>query len=281
MTTTRGNSTIRGSQQSMINKKQISDALALSCVEYYFLPWISQYYPVEKLYVQSFVSLKQLFDDFSRDCQYETYRRIPRIQDTSEGYGITKHTFVNATMRQAAEIIDGQGKDDLCLIRVNDAFLGEYKRKPWREDHYICVDGALNWVNEYPLSDGLLTFEKFLQIYDGTVCLFCLKNIRVEPKNNVSELFCGQDFGHIETDIGSDKFEEALGILRVSRKRLEKMYAGQAAVRDLLHTENLFLDKLYFSARLQRVRKRGDERELYGAFNRIIAMEQSIAEVLK
>lgn len=265
----------------MINKKQISSALALSCVEYYFLPWISQFYPVEKLYVQSFVPLKQLFDDFSRGNRYETYTQIPRIQDTAEQFGIIKHTFTPATIHHAADMISGQGENELCLIRVNNEFMSDYKRKPWREDHYICVDRDLNWVNEYPLSDGTLNTKKFMQSYDGAVLLFGLQNMRNVSDNEVSQQLRCQNFENIEPNIGLDKFEEALGVLRVSRKRLGKLYADQTEVQNLFYKENSLLDKLYFSIRLQRIKRRGNESELYGGVNQIIAIEKAIAEVLK
>ena len=33
------------------------------------------------------------------------------------------------------------------------------------------VDKELNWLNEYPLSEGKFTEEEFGEIYDGAVCV--------------------------------------------------------------------------------------------------------------
>ena len=65
----------------MINKKEISEALALSCVESYFLAWLGKYYDVSNLYGHSFISLKQAFDDFSHGAMYQNYCYLPRLQD--------------------------------------------------------------------------------------------------------------------------------------------------------------------------------------------------------
>ena len=49
-------------------------------------------------------------------------------------------------------------------MHVNEAFFAEYKRKAWREDHYICVDGSLCWLNQYPLSEGRFTEERLKEV---------------------------------------------------------------------------------------------------------------------
>ena len=48
-----------------ITKKDVMEALGLSCVENYFLAWLKQYYDVTKLYRYSFIGIDELFQSFS------------------------------------------------------------------------------------------------------------------------------------------------------------------------------------------------------------------------
>ena len=50
----------------MITKREITEALALSCVESYFLAWLAKRFDVSKLYGESFVPIGQVFDDFAQ-----------------------------------------------------------------------------------------------------------------------------------------------------------------------------------------------------------------------
>lgn len=127
----------------------------------YFLAWLKEYYDVKKLYGKSFVGIGQVFDDFARGAAYENYCYIPRLQDTAEEYGLVKHNFLACGANAALKALRGQTKDELCLIRVNTRFFLHQKRASWREDHYICVDKNLHWINEYPLSEGELYGREF------------------------------------------------------------------------------------------------------------------------
>lgn len=75
----------------MLNKKELTEVLGLSCVEKYFLAWLKKKYDVKKLYGNSFVGISQVFDDFSHGATYENYCYIPRLQDIAEDYGIVRH----------------------------------------------------------------------------------------------------------------------------------------------------------------------------------------------
>lgn len=266
----------------MIDKRQISHALALSCVEYYFLAWIEQRYPVERLYAQSFVSVKKVFADFADNDSYEYYGGIPRIQDTAESYGITEHTYTNATAKTARDLIAAQGADELCLIRVNKAFFDNYKREPWRPDHYVCVDNKFNWVNEYPLSDGTFTAEEFDRVYDEAICFYRLKNKdNIIPTEQLFAQLRDLQFTGITFDLSIDKFESAVGVLRVSRKRMLKFFADRAALRSVLKNETELLDRLYFTVRMQRIKRNIDETALHGKIKELIAMDRLIKEMIE
>ena len=148
----------------MITKREITEALALSCVESYFLAWLAKRFDVSKLYGESFVPIGQVFDDFAQGAKYEAYAEF------AEKAGIAAHVYsvfpmgVPGSREKLAECLKNQRKEDLCLMHVNEAFFAEYKRKAWREDHYICVDGSLCWLNQYPLSEGRFTEERLKEV---------------------------------------------------------------------------------------------------------------------
>lgn len=266
----------------MVTKRAVSDALGLSCVEYYFLAWLSQYYQVERLYAQSFVPVKQVFEDFAHGSRYESYGGIPRVQDTAERYDITGHGFYEVPADKARKQIATQGRDELCVVRVNDAFFENSKRRAWRDDHYVAADGKLGWVNEYPLSDGTFTESEFDRMYGGAVCMFFLKDLKAEPNDEVTDKIAGQDFDGINTDISAEAFERALGILRVTRKRLQRFYRNNTRVKDILSEENMLLDRLYFTACIKRIKKQAyGKTEIADGIDRIVQKEKQTAEAVK
>ena len=134
----------------MISKREISETLALSCVESYFLAWLKKYYDIIQLYGNSFISYNQVFKDFSAGVLYQNYCFLQRLQDVAEDYGIVTHEYYACSSQKAIEILKNRSENDLCLIRVNSAFFTDNKRAAWREDHYICVNDRLEWRNQYP-----------------------------------------------------------------------------------------------------------------------------------
>lgn len=237
----------------MIEKKDLSATLGLSCVEKYFLAWLKRYYDVRKLYGNSFVGVEQVLNDFLCGATYENYCRLPRLQDIAEEYGIVQHLFLPCRGKDALEIIMGQGPEELCLIRVNAKFFLNFKRSSWREDHYICVDKDLHWINEYPLSEGKFTEEEFFNIYDGAVCLYKLEDLTSEPTDCCTEEIRAQEFG-MGLSIDIKKFESAVGVLRMTRKRLKEYYAENGSVQSILNEEIVLLEKLYFKARMEQIK---------------------------
>ena len=273
----------------MINKKEISEALALSCVESYFLAWLNRYYEVSNLYGNSFISLKQAFDDFSHGAMYENYCYLPRLQDIAEEYGVVRHEYRACSAKEALNLLRNQADDDLYLIRVNTAFFTGYKRSSWREDHYICVNKNLEWINQYPLSEGVFTEERFMEVYDGAVCIYKIEDKTVDLPNYVSLQYAMQDFGIQELPNGLGALESAIGVLRVSRKRLEQYYSANEVVRALLREEIICMDKIYFDVhlrRLQEIKKEEVDRvkaysDLYQKIVYIIEIERKISGALK
>lgn len=273
----------------MINKKEISEALALSCVESYFLAWLNRYYEVSNLYSNSFISLKQAFDDFSHGAMYQNYCYLPRLQDIAEEYGVVKHEYRACSVKEALELLRNQADDDLYLIRVNTAFFTDYKRSSWREDHYICVNRNLEWINQYPLSEGTFTEERFMEVYDGAVCIYRMEDRTMTLPDYATLQYTMQDFDVQELPNSLGALESAIGVLRVSRKRLEQYYSVNAKVKALLREEITYMDKIYFDVHLRRLKEIKKEEvdkvkaysDLYQKIVYIIDIERKISGALK
>ena len=177
----------------------------------------------------------------------------------------------------------------MWLARINTAFFAGYKRAAWREDHYICVDKNLKWINQYPLSEGVFTESRFLEVYDGVLCCYQMKDSRLDLPDQVRVQYCDQDceISNLPKDLGV--LESAIGVLRVSRKRLEKYYEKNTLVKKLLSEENMCLDKLYFHIHLQKLKgpfqnekdKMNRYSLIYQGIEKAITLEKEIAKVLK
>jgi len=253
-------------------------------VEKYFLAWLKEHYDVKKLYGQSFVGIGQVFDDFARGAAYENYCYIPRLQDTAEDYGLVKHNFLSCGANVALKALRGQAKDELCLIRVITRFFLNQKRASWREDHYICVDKNLHWINEYPLSEGDFTEESFAEVYDGGICMYTLNDLTAEPLDECTEEIRLQNFEKLP-QMGLQKYEGALGILRVTRKRLKEYYLENERAQAALKEEIALLDRLYFKARMQQIKLLKGEKAEHVAteeeMQEIVQCEKRLKEALK
>ena len=234
----------------MLTKKEIADALGLSCVEKYFLAWLGKYCDITRLYGCEFVSLAQVFDDFARGATYQNYCYLQRLQDVAQDLGIVNHGFITCSAAEAIEYINKISDDKLCLIRVNGNFFEGFKRSAWREDHYVCLNKKLEWITEYPLATGVFDEQNFARVFDGAVCTYTIKDIHAECTDNVTSLFADQRYSPQNIPRNLNQLESAVGILRVTRKRLKKFYEKNARVAELLDKENALLDKLYFNTRL-------------------------------
>lgn len=236
-----------------MTRKKLANALSLSCVENYFLAWLEDFYDLKKLYGAAFIGVKEVLEDFVRGAIYQNYRGIPRLQDVAEEYGLTEHDYRVCGAGEAMKIIRDQREHELCLIRVNSQFFVEFKRSSWREDHYVCVDKELNWINQYPLSEGVFNEETFSRVYDGAVSVYRTMDLEAKLPKIVEQEFVEQDFHGIELPQGLPEMEGAIGVLKVTRKRMEEYFTGN--VKELLYEENRLLGKIYLDTYRLRLRQ--------------------------
>lgn len=153
-----------------MNKGDLSKVLSLSCVENYFLGYFQSKFDVRLLYTESFVPFNDVVDSFLKGIvSYENYP-LPRLQDVSEKLGLTCHTMRTEICTE---------NEQLSLIRVNKEFFRNSKLLPWRSDHYISIEKRANeylFLNNYPLSDGILSQNELIKIYDGISLLYRQKD---------------------------------------------------------------------------------------------------------
>lgn len=267
-----------------LTKKNLTETLYLSCAENYFLAWLGKIYDVTKLYGCAFIGMDRLFDDFCRGAKYENYEGIPRLQEVAEEYDIVRHEYLRCPAEEAVRILREQPQDILCLARVNKNFFAGYKRTAWREDHYICIDRDLHWLNQYPLSEGEYDLMQFDSVYGGSLALYRLSGLNTELPDLIGEAIAGQTFSALRVPEDAENMESAVGILRVTRKRMAEYYARHERVFALLKKEIALLDDIYFLLRLQQTRK---QKVLVGAdkikdsLGKVYGTEKEIAEVLR
>lgn len=243
-----------------MTKKELSDTLGLSCVEKYFLAWIKNYCDESKLYFRSFIGINRVLQDFLWGAEYERYSAVSRLQELAERCGIVKHEYFNFTAESAFKFLTESCSDELTLIRASPAFFNGVKRVPWRKDHFLYVDGNLNWLNEYPLSEGKFSKEEFIRSYGGAVCRYQYTGGGTVPSDENAEAIRRQD-GFVLPDLTLKGYESAVGILRITRKRLLRYYAENEKVCNLLQQETAFLDAAYFEARRLMLREAETEKD--------------------
>lgn len=267
----------------MLTKVDLNNVLNLSCVERYFLAWLNKYYDIKKLYNNSYITIPKVFDDFLNGATYENYNEIERIQDNAEKNNIIIHSFIHIEAHEALRIIKELKDDELCLIQVSTNFLKKYKRQALRFDHYICINRDLEWLNEYPLSSGKYLIDEFLEIFSNKILIFKLNNLDNVPNNQNNENIINQKMKeNINYPKDLLRLESAIGVLRISRKRLENFYMDNPKISLLFKDESQILDKLYFQIHFKMIKKQclnfiDFEKELYNLLN----YEKKVIEVIK
>ena len=118
--------------------KAIADVPALSCVEYYFIPWLREFTAVEALYPETIVSYAQAEEIIQRS-SYASPQGIARVQEIAERYGIVTHEkcryngefpkgnelwLLRSLNGRRAENSDG-GKENECVGRYRAAQVGK------------------------------------------------------------------------------------------------------------------------------------------------------------
>lgn len=263
----------------MMNKNDLVNQLYLSCVENYFLAWLSKYYDISKLYGLEFRSAVDILDDFSKGSSYENYYKISRIQDLAKDYKLINKMIFSSNAYEAISIIENLDDNSLCLMKVNNLFFEKLPRSPWRDDHFIVVDSNLNWVNQYPLSEGNFTYGDYVRSYDDLLLIYQINDLNVVVEDKITEVIKTQDFKLKDIPNRLSDLESAIGILRITRKRLKEYYKDNILAYTVLTEEVDLLDKLYLQIRRD-ILKGNLNKNFKDSIDSIVFFEKKLCEVL-
>jgi len=275
-----------------VNKSDVVNPYAVSCVENYFLAWCKESdIPVWMLFGTSFLPIQKVLDDFSRpDILFESYIGLPRVQEYSEKLGLTGHDY--------SEEITGlkKGGFDLLLMKVGKAFFEGYKRTPWRDDHYIAIKslGAdeLLYLSSYPLEVGTLKTEEVLKVFGGSVLKYELKlKLETEVFNNdidkQLETIIHTDYKAVNNCPDLKALRDAVMTLKISRARtslwlksLRHRFIYDAQFDILLARQKELYDKLFLKIGVAIVRNRLSC-DFSGELSEIAALEYEISRGVK
>lgn len=231
----------------------------LSCVEAYYLAWLSEFFDVRKLYAESFVEIAEVMKGFAFGAKYENYGRIARVQDTGERLGVTTHEIFSGSLschcegRSPAAIPYNIQPHNLTLMRVNEKFF-RGSLTAWRDDHFIAVTRNRNgydYVNHYPLSCGELTQAQLFDVYGGTMLAYayCDKfNVALYDKKRAETLMRLKETpqSNCFKTLSGAALRDALGLLKISRERMRLWLLSEGYDLPELNEQVSDLQRLYF-----------------------------------
>ena len=246
-------------KKSKTTLQKISNAPALSCVEYYFIPWAEKHFPLDSLYSATLIGYAQA-EKIVKSSGYTRAENVPRIQTLAETAGLCTHKKIKYTGNEKI-------KQDLLLVKVSpDFFQGNIR--PWRNDHYIQIIGRTKTeifaVNEYPQEIRRLALDEHWHANEALIFSFL--------EHNKINLPCNFSLSPIDENQPSIiQFRDTLMLYRIILQR------AQCVIKDnrLRQFHNAVNQIFFYSALLAR---RGVEDKFFIADQRkkLISYETNI-----
>lgn len=266
--------------------KDISKVHYFSCVEAYFGAWIKNFIPLPMLYCDSFISWYEICNAVKYGADYANFCLIRRIQDLAELSGLVSRKKINGKIDWKCDA------KSLTLASVNENFFP--KRKPRLKDHYIAIESMtpkkISYINEFPLSIGRMPLSAFYDRFGGESVLYKLgrRNDTIFYRQSDCLRNLLKTFPICDTDpLPLLALRDALGILRVSRRRTMEWLAWDNSVTGRAQTKKLMLavqeqvrsaDKYYLQIQSLRLKKRSDDSLIQSIFADIRRHEKSIKQ---
>lgn len=226
-----------------MQKKYTQEKMGITCVENYLIWFLmNQGFEVDKLYCDSYISIEDVLKDFSTgELGYENYQGIPRIQDIGSDLRCLEMEFCNNIGLET--IFEHVNQDESCclLAGMNPDFAKDkFNANLWRDDHFIYIyevgENQIHYLNDTPAVDVCSDINEVKDYLNGTCILF--KVIREIDENifnkkmNILEKGINK-YDSTTFDISGMKdirsIRDAIGILRVSRKRLKCLFSNGSA----------------------------------------------------
>ena len=220
-----------------MNLTEYNSALAVSCIEKYFMPWFERNCgSTDALLCRSYISADRLFKDFrNSNASFETYAGIPRLQEVAEELEMTEHALYD-------EIPEDIDFGSLNLVCVKPEIFSGSKISPWRGDHYIMLSGNENigyrYINSYPLFSDTISKKKLKELFGGSCLVYRkagpvnMKKLQAREWMQAYSIMCEPDEPE-DTPISPFKLRDALALLKISRKRLLQWFLYMDSTKKL------------------------------------------------
>jgi len=274
-------------KQFEVNKSFLENLHGLSCIENYFLYFLSiNNYPYKYLYYNSAISFDNIaFAFISDDVHYANFNQTPRLHKV-------------ALQNKLIKIWNYKGDDyneyiltkDYVCIRVTPEFIKDkYNIELWRDDHYILLRYLDNenytYLNDNPRDQGVISRVELNKAYGGQMIGF---EILHEIEDDLKSMFFHKFFLSISKDekiinLTYDniiKARDTLGVLRVLRKRIYD-YCSLYINIDFMSEYLRELDKQYTTLEYMRVRKKVDHEKVNDILKFLQERDKSVIELIK
>ena len=281
----------------MIDKDSVGKVLPLSCVESYFIAWVRDSgVPDGLLYNKSFIPFSMLIKDFLYgNASYEHYEKIERVMTTAASYGFTSYAVGTEVQKDAVN-------EGLYLLEANKSFFENCALKPWREDHYVCigkVDGLGNYhyINQFPLSEGVLNAGDIEKYFGRKTLLYkIVGNIDADKYREDEDMqFAEIIFQESEaaSEIGEyniKSFRDYVGIMRITRKRMQSWLRFIASERRFLYDEPIevffddyfkYLDLLFVRLEAANLRGKAIQGNINEKISEMAAYEKILSRLIR
>lgn len=236
----------------------------LSCIEDYVLFLISQKLPYwPQIFVRSYLTFEYILQLLINGQDYSRFKGIDRLQVIGMQQGICALTIYDVKEFLG---IETRNKGTFAIQVAEEYMLDRYKKKLWRDDHFILIrykeNDIYEYMNDYPLDSGVISLNKLNQIYRKKIVKIEIKDDGYISKEQlVEEALEWIDFqrGKITNctysfnSITLEQLRDAVGILKVLVKRMEAFMLWVGEMLDLSEYYN-YLCKAYMMLEYMRLK---------------------------
>lgn len=282
-----------------IDKNYYSQSLGISCVEKSVLGFLEYIkYPYQILFIDSYINLESVFTDFlETNVPYMKFTGLKRLQQVSEELGILKTEYMETNFDKMVQCscIELTERRPL-LVRVKPNKLPNAKFMPWAEEHFILlykIDNEFFLLNQYPLSEYVMTLDEIRDIYDGAILRIVpifnvdLKQYKQMAQKTIEKIAKQKEYNFIYeiTDDNVEHLRNAVGVLKLSRLQIKEWLVWLKSNFDEInyHIEVIpyleelvsIFNKLYLAIEYYRYRK-NNLLYIKELINTVVRMENSL-----
>ncbi|MFF2483004.1 hypothetical protein [Paenibacillus sp. NPDC058071] len=259
----------------------LNSSLGISCIEnHYMAVLMKNDFPYHAVYYKSFIPVINVVVDFMKNgSSYAYYRGLERLQYTGKQLGLAQtKAYENLDFEKVKQMLETEltVKRLPILMRVDASKIDNVADLPWREDHFIMIFGIRDekvlLMDDFPKRVFEMDFSQLQSAYNDEIILFELLPSNKIRQNAYEQLLIEIQAARIAYDahafeqmlesISLDNLSalrDAVGILKISRRRMESLAASLgeqgASLLNELNEANRLTEKLYNAIELYRLRK--------------------------